>query len=159
MPTPEEYLDRVGEEKILQRVYLYEQVYTVHVESFWFANHLSLEVLRHCVDNYFIDIERLKDFHGSERVNRHRQAAYTLKWVSKLRPIQMERGHAITDASMYINEIYAIHLALAYLRKAATSLDRQVLADLLYDLHFRPTDGEVLTLVMRLIDATLSQSA
>ncbi len=155
MPTPQEYLEKEGEQRILERVYIYEQIYNLYIRDFWFASHLSLEVLRHVVDNYFVDVERTKDFHGSERVNRHRQAAFTLKWISKLRPIQLTPSHAITDASMYINEIYAIHLAMHYLKKPLKKLPPPFLDDLLYDLHFRPIDGEILTLVMRAIDASL----
>ena len=155
MPTPQAYLDKVGEQSILGRVYIYEQIYNLHIRDNWFASHLSLEVLRHVVDNYFVDVERTKDFHGNDRINRHRQAAFTLKWVSKLRPIQLTPGHAITEASMYINEVYAIHLSLNYLKKSLNNLPPPFLADLLYDLHFRPIDGEILTLVMRAIDASL----
>lgn len=155
MPTPQEYLEKVGEQRILERVYIYEQIYNLHVREIWFANHLSVEILRHVVDNYFVDVERTKDFHGNERVNRYRQAAFTLKWVSKLRPIQLKPGHSITDASMFINEIYAIQLAMHYLKKPLKNLPPPFLADLLYDLHFRPTDGEILTLVMRAIDSSL----
>ena len=56
---------------------------------------------------------------------------------------------------MFINEIYAINLAFYYLKRTANNLDKQTIYDLIYDLHFRPVDGEVLTLVMRTLDASL----
>ena len=155
MPMPAEYLRNVGEQRILERVYIYEQIYKLYVEPSWFANHLSLEITRHCVDNYFIDVERIKDFHGSKRINRHRQAAYTMKWIAKLRPVQLTVGHSITEASMFINEIFAIQLGFHYFKKPLNKLDPTILYDLLYDLHFRSFDGEVLTLAMRAIDASL----
>lgn len=155
MPTPEEYLKNVGEKRILERVYIYDQYYNLHFEHYWFASHLSHEILRHCVDNYFIDVERTKDFHGSKRINRHRQAAYTMKWIAKLRPIQLTKGHSITNASMFINELYAINLAFRYLKKSPKNIDPTILYDLIYDLHFRSFDGEILTLVMRVIDESM----
>ena len=98
-------------------------------------NHLSINrmVLHNVVVSYFHDVDRHKDFHGSDRVDETKQAAFVIKWISKLRPIQFdcEIGH-VSPSILYINEIYAVRSGLAFMKMSPEILPKQVYDDLLY---------------------------
>ena len=49
-------------------------------------------VMHNVVVSYFHDVDRHKDFHGTERVDQIKQAAFAIKWIAKLRRIQIRLG-------------------------------------------------------------------
>ncbi|MDH4130070.1 MAG: hypothetical protein OEV44_15035 [Spirochaetota bacterium] len=51
--------------------------------------HVNRIVVQDIVVNYFADIDRLKKFHGINKVNSIKIASYTGYWVSKLKPVQL----------------------------------------------------------------------
>jgi len=50
---------------------------------------VSGSIVQDIVINYFADIDRLKKFHGINKVNSIKIASYSSYWVSKLKPIQL----------------------------------------------------------------------
>lgn len=83
-------------------------------------------LLMHAIESYFKDIKRLKDFHPIARADRFKIAGYTIKWLSKIRPIQV-RPFDLTDEELalhatMINARFAVMVGLS-----VAGVDHQVI--------------------------------
>ena len=91
------------QEKIATRQELLEQVFC-ELKNGLGADfeHLAINrvVLYNVVVSYFDDVDRHKDFHGTVLVDEAKQAAYTIKWIAKLRPIQFDCDVEATSQSV-----------------------------------------------------------
>jgi len=75
------------------------------------AVYLNNALLHLVVRSYYDDIHRFKDYSGSMWANRHKQAAYTIKWIVRFKPVQIRQEF---DNEKYIdNEILDINLTFA----------------------------------------------
>ncbi len=74
--------------------------------------YLNPAILRDAVERYFTDIEFERHRHRCGLLNGYRQAAYTLKWLIRLRPIQISNRH---PDFLTANEDFAIHSAITML--------------------------------------------
>lgn len=136
------------ETKIATRQELLEQIFSGLQASLGpDFEHLTMNrmVLHNVVVSYFHDVDRHKDFHGTERVDQIKQAAFAIKWIAKLRPIQFdwEDGH-VSPSILYVNEIYAVRSGLAFMKMSPDILPKQVYDDLLYALRYRPADERMI---------------
>ena len=122
--------------------------------------YLNLELLFHAADSYFQDIDRMKSYRAIQFCDAHKQAAFTMKWIMAIRPVQI-REHFIglsdgpeiqTARSLLINEIYAAHLSLAYLGLETASLPDAYYGNMLYMLHFHPVQAEQTAAEMYLLE-------
>lgn len=134
--------------KIARRQDLLTEIFLAlcdHVGADFDHLELSSAVLYNVVVSYFHDVERHKEFHGTDLVDETKQGAFTMKWISKLRPIQITCS--VEDVStniLYINEAFAVRCGLAFLRVSPDVLPRRLYADLLYTLRYRPVDERML---------------
>ena len=88
------------------------------------AVYLNNALLHLVVRSYYDDIHRFKDYSGSMWANRHKQAAYTIKWIVRFKPVQIRQEF---DNEKYIdNEILDINLTFA-LMCGFSFLDRKVI--------------------------------
>lgn len=163
---PEDYIPRFTEEEVKRRiVYLAERAF-VFLKAVkdryprWTLNFDPL-VMVNVGQSAMDDIWRYKVFHLRSRAKRSdaiKRAAYFTKWIVKLRPIYFE-SRPLTydqfassfdpnDSTLLINEAFALHIALATLATDAKvgviALTYELLANLLYDLHFRSMTEDAL---------------
>lgn len=68
-------------------------------------------ILLHVVLDYFSDIQRLKDFHGIEKVRTDKIFAYTVKWILKRKPLQF-KSESIDELDIFVNERFALFLMI-----------------------------------------------
>lgn len=111
-------IDRFGREKFTKRLEFLlgraEQIISNRGAGD-FAR-VSPKLMRDALLDYAADIERLKDFHGIERTNPFKVAAYTTYWLLRRKPIQIvtdpDDGQEIRD----LNEWFAvsIFISMAY---------------------------------------------
>ena len=109
--------------------------------------HLDLNriVLHNIVVSYFDDVNRHKDFHGTDRVDDVKQAAFTMKWIAKLRPIQFSCEESeVSQQILFINEIFAVRCGLSFMKISPSNLPDQLYEDLLYTLRYRHMDERML---------------
>ena len=100
------------------------------------------------------DVDRHKQYHGSPRVDKTKQAGFTMKWIAKLRPIQFDCDDAeITRELLYINEIFAVRAGLAFMKRSPDQVPEDIYADLLYTLHYRHIDERMLFIWLATLDA------
>jgi hypothetical protein len=131
--------------------------------------HLNSVLLHSAIISYYYDIRRFKDFSGSELANKHKQAAYTIKWLVKFRPIQInENTNYVSDEIFDINIRFALVCGFAFLGKKMTDLimknkqqmdmqvtdkkERSFYDKLLYDLRYRHLSGKKLILAFEALE-------
>ncbi len=82
---------------------------------------LNATILCHCMHRYFRDLEAERILHATPKpFNGYRQAAFTIKWLLKFRPIVTTT--AIPEF-ITANDEFAFQIGLAMLRCDAASLD------------------------------------
>ncbi len=149
---PDEILKRVDEKKRLNRFYSLRTIFYDFHKGWGGSFFLQEELLFHAVDSYFCDLERMKAFHNIENGDQHKRAAFTAKWLTKIRPIQTNVGGTLTKASMLVNEMYAIHAAVHHLDVDTFLIPDELVRNLLYTLHNRELEGEVLATLFYTIE-------
>jgi hypothetical protein len=130
--------------------------------------YLNDVLLKSAIKSYYYDIHKYKDFSGSKWVNAHKQAAYTIKWLVRFRPIQIkETAGYISEEIFEINLKFALFCGFEFLDKKVNDLivnDKREIDlynkdkeedkkrcsffdSLLYDLRYRHLSGKKLVLV------------
>ena len=136
------------QERIATRQELFELIFSgvqEHLDPS--TKHLDVNrtVLHNVVVSYFDDVNRHKDYHGTTRVDDAKQAAYTMKWIAKLRPIQFTCAvEDVNQELLYINEIYALRCGLSFMKISPAILPRPLYDDFLYTLRYRHIDERML---------------
>ena len=75
------------------------------------AAYLNEGLLRLAIGSYYDDIHKYKEYSGSEWANKHKQAAYTIKWIVNFKPVQIREEY---DNEEFLNrEIVDINLIFA----------------------------------------------
>jgi hypothetical protein len=104
--------------------------------------YLNKYILKHAVESYYCDLHRLTIFRGIS-ADRHKQAAFIIKWLTKLRPVQIHAD--VVNPSipvMLSNEYLAVAVGLVILFRSAAVPRRIITAEkgyiqnLVYLLHF-----------------------
>jgi hypothetical protein len=126
--------------------------------------YLNDSLLHDAIASYYYDIHRYKEFSGSELANAYKQAAYTIKWIAKFRPIQIrEEAGELSDSLVDINLLFAISCAFMFLdektidiimkeknevdqrnKLAGSNKERSFYDRLLYIIRYRPLSGKQL---------------
>ncbi|MBF0229197.1 MAG: hypothetical protein HQK63_06340 [Desulfamplus sp.] len=156
--SPERILKEIGDDRIVSRIYSLEQIYNKLMLKWSEHIELNLSILRHCVESYHCDVFRTKIFHNIDFADQHKRAAYTMLWISKLKPIQISSKSRITKALLMINEYYGIACGLDHLNistKDLLKIEPKYFANMLYTLHNRNVDGLVLSSQIYLLEKAL----
>jgi hypothetical protein len=153
--TPKEILDSIPETKRLVRLHALVRIYNDVCAPRWQNTLLDKDILLHCVESYVCDLERTKAFHDILLADQHKQAAFTIKWLAKTRPIIVRPGAPQTKASLLANEVFALTAGLNWLKASPSDLSDSLLRNLLYTLHYRSLDAEVLATLMYAIECGL----
>jgi len=76
----------------------------VSMENLFFV---EKNLLAQALIDYFVDIKRLKTFHGILHTNEEKITAYTAYWILKRKPIQA-REQISDERFRYINELFVV---------------------------------------------------
>ncbi len=103
---------------------------------------INTKRLGYAVCDYFIDIIRMKEFHGIEHANLNKIYAYSSYWFVRRQPIQLKEE--VVDDELYINELFVVNNLIAKIRKHSKNvdiIDKQNLLELgrlwLYNFKYR----------------------
>lgn len=120
-------------------VKLYEEQFCVGIEQkFRDGIYLSKELLHCAVNAYFDDIYKYKAYAGSSYADRHKQAAYTIIWISRFRPIQIKPEAKVTSKLLTINEAFALYAGFMFLDpRVISKLQESFYRHLIYTLVYR----------------------
>ncbi|EWY42880.1 hypothetical protein N825_02455 [Skermanella stibiiresistens SB22] len=109
-------------------------------------------LLINCVESYFLDINRLKAFHGMERADRFKIAGYLLKWLCKIKPIQIgplgDLPANLQKRGLVVNENFALIHALIIAKVDKAKIEQRLVTSLLYSAHYRDLNGGVMAMQM-----------
>jgi hypothetical protein len=118
--------------------------------------YLNKYILRHVVESYFLDLGRMKAFHQIDHADQHKRAAFTMLWISKLRPVQIHPDADMTEELLLANEQFALHAGLAHLKINISDISPPCLRNMIYTLHFRQPPPEILASNMYLLECACS---
>ena len=131
------------------------------------AVYLNEGLLRFVVKSYYDDIHRYKDYSGTTWANSHKQAAYTIKWMVRFKPVQIkeecDNENDMNDEVVDINLTFALVCGFSFLNtherslisterdevkqynsKNPNSTKESFYDKLLYILRYRPFSGKQL---------------
>lgn len=155
--TPLEVVNTVPKKKILDRLKTCAQYYFDNIEPKYAGVHLNLKLLRHAVESYFLDIDRMKAFHGIEYADCHKRAAFSMCWITRIRPIQLHTDVNMTEGLIVVNEIYALAIGLGHLELDMGNISGEYIKNLLYILHFRSPSPEILSSLMYVLECAVNK--
>lgn len=104
------------EEKIQSR---YEWLYDlmedfIRIKGYQDKVIISADVLDHVVVDYFVDVDRLKEFQQIEKTNYSKIYAYLSYWLLRHKPIQILAAEQMEDV-VFVNEEFVSSLIRSYL--------------------------------------------
>lgn len=105
--------------------------------------YLNEAILSIVIRAYFDDIYRYKLHSHTERADNHKQGAYIIKWLSKLRPIQILPDKEVTKELVFINSAFAIFVGFSFLKcNAYDVIEPCFYKYLLSETHYRNISGK-----------------
>lgn len=122
--------------------------------------YLNKELLHCAVKAYFDDIERYKAYAGSEFADSHKQAAYTIKWINRFKPIQIKENAEMDATLLTINATFALVVGFGFLDKSvAEKIGERFFRHLVYTLTYRSVTGKNLATLMYTLEcATMGEA-
>ena len=139
------------EKAVLERLDTFNEVFLKNFKDYR-GIHINIKLLRHAVESYFLDLARMKDFHGITHANQYKRAAFSMLWIVKAHPVQLHTDANMTEALLVINELFAIHVGLSHLNVNIDDISRDYIRNLIYILHFRQVSPEILSSAMYLLE-------
>ena len=121
--------------------------------------YLNKALLYKAVYSYFIDLQRTKCFHNIPFADRHKKAAYTMKWIAKVKPIQIKHTVAvekIDEECMQANEWFAFIAGVSFLNISLDKLPDHFIKNILYILQYRDVECLVLSSKMYLLERSFA---
>jgi hypothetical protein len=145
-------IDKIGENKIKERLYAIHDVYQIFLEDSGYIDQkdilLNDQTVIHIIMDYFTDITRLKEFHNISKINYDKIIAYEISWLLRRKPIQVLKD--FTEDLVYINEKFALtifinHLTSGKIDSISNTDGLSKLCDvMLYYFKYRNCDAKVL---------------
>jgi hypothetical protein len=119
--------------------------------------YLNYEKLRLCVSSYYQDLYRFKVFHGSELADIHKKAAYTIKWISVIKPIQINNpAYQMKSNEILANELFAVFSGLSLMDTVKTSsVSASFLSHLIYTCNYRYIEPLQMATSMYLLEKSI----
>jgi hypothetical protein len=156
-----EKLITLKKDAIFARIAYLERVYNEHIHV-WPSVYLNPYLLREAVESYYCDVYRLKFFRSVDRINEHKKAAFTMKWLARVRPVQMREGFGPTPSAILVNAYFALMsgISLLEITRCDTRCDawwKTFIKEMTYLLHYHSPSVETLTqtmCVLKELDAT-----
>lgn len=115
--------------------------------------YLSKELLHCAIKAYFDDIAKYKAYAGSDFADRHKQAAYSIKWLSRFKPIQLLPEVEPDTVLLTINEAFALYAGLIFLEPTVIKgISQKFYKHLIYTITYRNLSGKGLATLMYLLE-------
>lgn len=135
-------------------VKLYQEQFLVGLDSKYHESFFLSKELLHCAVNaYFDDIYKYKMYAGSKYADRHKQAAYTMLWITRFHPIQILPEAKVDTTVLTINEAFALYAGFMFLDPVVLSkLQKSFYKHLIYTLTYRSLSGKGLATLIYLME-------
>ena len=145
------------EEKTLKRFDSLLEMFQTFLDEEIFSENVYLNqgLLYKAVYSYFVDLQRTKCFHNISFADQHKKAAFTMKWLSKVKPIQIKHTvqvDQIDEETLQANEWFALVAGISFLDLSIDSLPDHYINNILYILQYRDVECLVLSSKMYLLE-------
>jgi len=105
--------------------------------------YLNKDLLAIVIGSYFDDIYRYKLYSHSKRADNHKQGAYIIKWISKIRPIQILPNVEATKELLFINASFAVFVGFSFLKiNVFETVEPNFYKHLIYETQYRNISGK-----------------
>ncbi|MES9992520.1 MAG: hypothetical protein ABW098_11235 [Candidatus Thiodiazotropha sp.] len=156
-------LQKIPKKRILDRLWYVDEIYKSIISDLSEYDFImNYEFLYLAIKSYFYDIERLKHFHGIQRVEHYKIAGYMSKWINRMRPVSFNirpetsgdtiPSTSVSEEALLINERLAIETGFVIseiLGKDETEDERiieSVLYEMLYIFQYRDVQADHLAI-------------
>ena len=138
--------EEVSDNHVAEKVKLLDDIFSLMQRSGRFSRHrICLRTTVHLSWSYFHDIIRYRWYHDmlGQRVDGRKQAAFTVKWILKFRPIVFtdasENKEEVTPLDFFGNELLALRTAisLAEIDDVAHRMPDDLFSLALYTMRYR----------------------
>lgn len=110
------------------------------------------------VISIFHDIDRVENYHGmkppSGRADRFKRAGYTMKWISKIKPVNLDSladlPHANEKLLLLTNEAFALAVGMNMSCINHETAPANLASEIMYDLHYRHIEGGIMAQLLKL---------
>ena len=114
---------------------------------------LNTDLLQLVTGSYFDDIYRFKDYSNSNLADNHKQAGYTIKWISKIKPIQIKQSTPTDKNILLVNSSFALFAGFTFLdNNVANIISSSYLDHLIYSTLYRDISGRQLASTMYVLE-------
>ena len=109
-------VEKFGQEKVQSRAKWLYDLLCDYVSQNNLIDQVSISqsVLKHVLVDYFVDIDRLKDFSNIPKANDSKIYAYLCFWLLRHKPLQISQQFD-TQNLVFVNEDFVAHLLRSYL--------------------------------------------
>jgi len=146
--------------KILKRLDLLKGQYEHFIDGIQLDKssvYLPIDLLIDVVRNYYVDLDRMKDFHNIKVANSVKIAAYQTAWLLRIRPIQIlniESNRKKKSRYILLNEHFAFHTMVCQLYNSSVLTNQDItkwntfVDQLIYHFRFRQSDAQSIELML-----------
>jgi len=153
MVTVNEELQKRSLERLNRFNFLYEKFCNKYDEFINDSVYLNKDLLYLAIKSYFDDIEKFKKYSGSDLADQHKQAAFTIKWISKVKPIQIKPDTESNKHILLLNSLYAIYLGSTFLLEVTPdNIPSGYYEHLIYATFYREVDAKQLAGALYLLE-------
>jgi hypothetical protein len=150
-------VDKTVEQKRIDRldalIRLYNEFCKKYSEFTDKSVYLNKDLLYLVVASYFDDIEKFKKYSGSQLADQHKRAAFTIKWVSKIKPIQISSDVKVNKHILLVNSLFAIYTGSAFLLEVTPdNIPEDYYEHLIYTTFYRDVDARQLAGALFLLE-------
>ena len=118
--------------------------------------YMNNDLLELVVKSYYDDVYRFKDYTGSEMADRHKQAAFTIKWISKIKPIQIKEGSKANKYILMVNSSFAVFLGFSFFDPVVSKkVSAPFLQHLIYSTLYRNISDKQLAASLYLMEVSV----
>jgi hypothetical protein len=126
--------------------------------------YINQPILYTAIKAYYDDVDRHKCFHEIDLSDEHKKAAFSMKWLVKFRPIQLNdsvSGKSADFQHLIANELLALILALSLLGlgEEVRQISGKYIGNLIYCVRFREPNALVLASMFYLLQKKLKNEA
>lgn len=139
----EEIIEHFGREKIISRYEAIEKIMESFIQKCHYQDKVKIasSVLNQAIIDYFMDIDRLKNFHHIDKINFIKIHAYSAYWILRRKPIQIINDDDEDTELAFVNENFVATYLMRFLRgeyKGVTIRKEDCLAynDFIDNLHY-----------------------
>ena len=97
------------------------------------------------------DLKRFEEYHKSDNSEPHKQAAFLVYWISKIKPISIPYYNR-EDKYLYMNEYFAFMVAMKLLNIRDARISNAFMEDFIYTLYFRDASPRQMFYTFKMLD-------